>query len=146
MEVVGWSPLEKRQDPDASQLPPQVEGWTGGGEPRCVLTNPSNREPLIHNPLPPPPVCTPAFRLLHSQSPHLLASSLLPPTNVVSKIRSMSLVLVTRSSSSAAITPKSISPAVARSVPLKLRRPLYPRGPEMRGRTRSPRPNGITGG
>jgi len=55
MEVVGWSPLEKRQDPDASQLPPQVEGWTGGGEPRCVLTNPSNREPLIHNPLPPPP-------------------------------------------------------------------------------------------
>ena len=143
MEVVGWSPSEQLQDPDVSQLPPQVEGWTGDGEPRCVLANPSNKLPLIHNPLS-PPVCTPTFRLLHSKSPHPLASSLLPSTNVVSKIRTMSLVLETRSSSSVAITPTGISPTVARSVPPKRRRPLYPREPEMRGGTLSLRPDGIT--
>jgi len=143
MEVVGWSPSENLQDPDTFQLPPQVEGWTGDGEPRCVLTNPSNGMPLIHNSLS-PPVCTPALRLIHPKNPHLLASSLLPPTRVVSKIRSASVVLATHSSSSAAISPTSISPTVARSVPLKPRSPLYRRGLEMRGRTRIPRPDNIT--
>ena len=144
MEVVGWSPSEQLQDPDALRLPPQVEGWTGeDGGSRCVPSKPSIRVPLIYLPLS-LPACTPAVRCIHSRGPLLLAPSLLPSTSAVSKTESTSLVLATRSSSSAAISLTNISPTVARSVPLKRRIGLCPRGPEKRGGPPHPRPDGTT--
>ena len=145
MEVVGWSPSEKPQESDMF-LPPQDEGWNGveDGEPRCVLAKSSIQVPLIHNPL--PPARTPVLRRSHSLNPLLLPSSLPLVTNAVSKIQSTFRVLAMHLSSIAANSPKNISPAAARSVPLTWGIGLYPKGPGRRGGTRSPRSNGTTRG
>jgi len=145
MEVVGWSPSEELQDPDMFHIPPQVEGWTGAqdGESRYALANSPIQLPLTHHRLP-PPASTPALRRIHSQDPPPPASSLLPSTSAVSKTRITSVVLETRSSSTAATSSTNTSPTVARSVPPTRRRRLCPRGPELRGRTRCPRPYGTT--